>query len=194
MSVKLMLPLIKSQASSPPYNAAKTAKTNGDNGMIEQTAVVVSVDSGHAWIMPQQRGSGCGSCAGKAGCATTASAFDFWHKEPQKMRVLNPLYARPGDTVVVGMQGNALVLYSALAYLLPLLGLIIAAIIGQGIFNWVGLLPEIGAILSGLAGLFGGLRLANVLCARSFSSEAFQPVILRVVGQTGFVGTLSAVQ
>lgn len=194
MSVKPILPLIKSQASSPHYNAAKTAKTDGDNGMIEQTAVVVSVDSGHAWILPQQRGSGCSSCAGKAGCTTTASALDFWHKEPQKMRVLNPLYARPGDTVVVGMQGNALVLYSALAYLLPLLGLIVAAIIGQGVFSWLGLLPEVGAILSGLAGLFSGLRLANLLCVHSFSSEAFQPVILRVIGQTGFVGTFSAAQ
>lgn len=193
MSVKPILPLIKSQASSPHYDTGKTVE-NGDNGMIEQTAVVVSVDSGHAWILPQQRGSGCGSCAGKAGCATTASALDFWHKEPQKMRVLNPLYARPGDTVVVGMQGNALVLYSVLAYLLPLLGLIVAAIIGQGVFTWLGLLPEMGAILSGLAGLFGGLRLANLLCARSFTSEAFQPVILRVIGQTGFVGALPAAQ
>lgn len=193
MSVKPLLPLIKSQASSPHYDAGKTVK-NGDNGMIEQTAVVVSVDSGHAWIMPQQRGGGCGSCAGKTGCAASASAFDFWHKEPQKMRVLNPLYARPGDTVVVGMQGNALVLYSALAYLLPLLGLIVAAIIGQGVFTWLGLLPEVGAVLSGLAGLLGGLRLANVLCARSFTSEAFQPVILRVIEQTGFAGVLPAVQ
>ncbi|MFN3785719.1 MAG: SoxR reducing system RseC family protein [Thiothrix sp.] len=162
--------------------------------MIEQTAVVVSVDSGHAWIMPQQSGKGCGACAGKAGCAATASAFQFWQKEPQRMRVLNPLYARPGDTVVVGMQGNALVLYSALAYLLPLLGLIMAALIGQGVFTWFGLLPEIGAILSGFAGLFGGLRLANLLCARSFASEAFQPVILRVVGQSDFVSLFPAVQ
>ncbi len=46
------------------------------------------------------------------------------------MRVVNPLYARPGDTVVVGMQGEALVVYSLLAYLLPLLGLIIAAVSG----------------------------------------------------------------
>lgn len=181
MPVDPQADMIKFEASSPRYDAAKTVKS-GDKGMIEQTALVVSVESGHAWIVPQQQGSGCGGCGSKSSCGSS-STFNLLQREPQKMRVLNPLYARPGDKVVVGMQGNALVIYSLLAYLLPLLGLIVAAIIGQELFALLGLMPELGAILSGVAGLVSGLRLANLLCNHSFHSTAFQPVILRVIGQ-----------
>lgn len=149
--------------------------------MIEQTAAVVSVDGGYAWILPQRQSSGCGACSSKTACSSSASPFDFLraNREPQKMRVLNPLYARPGDTVVVGMQGDALIIYSLLAYLLPLVSLIVFAILGRVFFEILGLGAEAGAILCGIGGLFGGLKFANLLCSRSLSSETFQPVILR---------------
>lgn len=183
--------VVKFKSSSPCYDANITAK-NGDKGMLEQTAIVVSVESGHAWVVPQQRGSGCGGCGSTTACVSS-STFDFLQKEPQKMRVLNPLYARPGDKVVVAVQGEALVVYSLLAYLLPLVGLIVAAIIGREVFALMGLAAELGAVLGGVAGLVGGLRLANLLCDRSFSSSAFQPVILRVVGpQPVYVGAMPA--
>ena len=85
--------------------------------MIEQTATVVSVEAGYAWVIPQQVAGGCGSCKSGGSCATSSPLAFLSSKEPQKMRVLNPLYARPGDQVVVGMQGEALVVYSLLAYL-----------------------------------------------------------------------------
>lgn len=104
------------------------------------------------------------------------------------MRVLNPSYARPGDTVVVGMQGDALVIYSLLAYMLPLLGMLAAAVVGREVFAFFNVLNELGTVLSGLLGLVGGLRLANHISARSLKSVSFQPVILRVVGQPLFGG------
>ncbi|UOG91675.1 MAG: SoxR reducing system RseC family protein [Candidatus Thiothrix sulfatifontis] len=155
--------------------------------MIEQTAVVVSVDSGYAWILPQQKSGGCSGCATKTTCSTS-SPFEFLNKEPQKMRVLNPSYARPGDNVVVGVQGEALVAYSLLTYMLPLIGLILMAVIGRELLALIGITSEWAAIFSGLAGLLGGLRLANLVAARSFQSNHFQPVILRVVGQPMFTG------
>ncbi|MDQ5770151.1 SoxR reducing system RseC family protein [Thiothrix subterranea] len=155
--------------------------------MIEQTAVVVSVDSGHAWILPQQKSGGCSGCATKTTCSTS-SPFDFLNKEAQKMRVLNPSYARPGDTVVVGVQGDALVAYSLLTYMLPLISLILMALLGRELLAFIGITSEWATIFSGMAGLFGGLRLANLVAARSFQSNDFQPVILRVVGQPLFTG------
>jgi sigma-E factor negative regulatory protein RseC len=176
--------LIKFQASFSGYDMSKISKS-GEDDMIEQTAAVVSVEGGYAWILPQRTSGGCGGCASKTSCSSSASPFDFFRadREPQKMRVLNPLYARPGDTVVVGMQGDALIIYSLLAYLLPLVSLIVFAILGHAVFGVLGLGAEAGAILSGTGGLFGGLKFANILCSRSFRSEGFQPVILRIQGQ-----------
>lgn len=187
MSLDNKAKLIKFAASSPRYTDSIIVNNEG-NGMIEQTATVVSVESGYAWIMPQQKVGGCGGCASKTSCASSASPFDFRRKEPQKMRVLNPSYARPGDTVVVGMQGDALVIYSLLAYMLPLLGMLAAAVVGREIFAFFNVLNELGTVLSGLLGLVGGLRLANHISARSLKSVSFQPVILRVVGQPLFGG------
>jgi len=186
MSNEQELEMIKFQASSSHYTEHKTVDNEG-KGMIEQTATVVSVESGYAWILPQQQAGGCGACASKTSCSSTPS-FSFMRKEPQKMRVLNPSYARPGDTVVVGMQGEALVIYSLLAYMLPLLGMLIAAVLGREIFAFFNVVNELGTVFSGLLGLLGGLRLANALSSRSLKSSDFQPVILRVVGQPMFSG------
>ena len=178
--------LVKCEASSSDYDVGITSKVGGDN-MIEQTAVVVSIESGYAWIMPQHS-SGCGGCASKSGCSTSASPFEFLrhNREPQKMLVLNTLYARPGDVVVVGMQGDALILYSLLAYLLPLLSLLVFAMLGSEVFPWLDNGEEIGTVLGGLGGLLGGLKFANILCAHSMDTDGFQPVILRIQGHPTF--------
>ncbi len=177
---------IKCEVSCPVYDNDITQKT-GALPMIEQTARVVSIDSGYAWIIPQTSQS-CGGCTSKSGCGTVGSAFNFFksHHEPQKMRVLNTLYVRPGDTVVVGMQGNALLLYSLLAYLLPLVSLLVFAILGREVFTYLALGADIGAILGGVTGLLGGLKLANVISQHSLAADDFQPVILRVQEQPIF--------
>lgn len=176
--------LVKFQASSPEY-PEKTITINGlteGKAMIEQTALVVSVEGGYAWVLPQQKNGGCSACSSQSSCSSS-SPFDFMRREPQKMKVLNPVYARPGDSVIVGMQGDALVLYSLLAYLLPLLGMVLAAILGHELLRLVGIVGEAGVVLAALAGLLGGLRLANVICAGSMGKQGFQPVILRAKGQ-----------
>ena len=185
MSIEQEPDLIKFQASRLHYTVPKTADNEGKE-MIEQTATVVSVESGYAWVMPQQTAGGCGGCASKKSCTSSASPFDFMRKEPQKMRVLNPSYARPGDVVVVGVQGEALVMYSLLAYMLPLLGMLVMAIMGRELAAFGGVTSEVITVFSGLLGLVGGLRLANVIGARSLKSHEFQPVILRGVGQPLF--------
>jgi sigma-E factor negative regulatory protein RseC len=188
MSAEQKIDLVKFKSSSPHYTDSDMVN-DGAKKMIEQTAVVVSVDSGYAWILPQQKAGGCSACSSKTSCSSS-TPFDFLRKEPQKMRVLNPLYARPGDSVVVGMQGNALVAYSLLAYVLPLLGLILVAMLGREIFAFMGVVNELGTVFSGIVGLLGGLRLANLIVSRSFKSSDFQPVILRVSGQPGFSGIM----
>ena len=185
MSIEQESDLIKFRASPHHYTVHKTADNEGKQ-MIEQTATVVSVESGYAWVMPQQTVSSCGGCASKTSCTSTASPFSFMRKEPQKMRVLNPSYARPGDVVVVGVQGEALVMYSLLAYMLPLLGMLVMAIMGRELAAFGGITSEIVTVFSGLLGLVGGLRLANVIGARSLKSHEFQPVILRGVGHPLF--------
>lgn len=182
--------LVKFGSSSPPYDSDKPLKI-GDTKMIEQKALVVGVERGYAWVIPQQQGAGCKGCSG--GSCSSSSAFDFLKREPQtqKLRVLNPVHARHGDHVVIGVQGEALVVYSFLAYLLPLLSLVLMAVVGREMFTLFALHAELGAVLGGITGLLGGLRFANSFCSNSLRSDDFQPVILRTQEPPVYTGMIS---
>lgn len=151
--------------------------------MIEQTAKVVSIKQGYAWVLPAGA-KDCGSCAsvknGRAGgSCSSAGLFTFFRPTAEKVYVSNPLHAKPGDEVVIGMQGNALLLYSVFAYLLPLLSMIAFALLGKELFTLLNLHADAGAILAGICGLFSGLRIAAWQASRVARSEDNQPVILR---------------
>lgn len=149
--------------------------------MIEQTARIVSTQHGHAWVLPLNLAN-CNSCATKNSSACS-NAFSFLNTSKAKCEpvyVQNPLHAKPGEEVVIGTQGNTLVIYSLLAYLLPLVSMLVFAILGTQVFQVLSLPQEAGATLAGVAGLFSGFKLANWLVTRMHqANNAMHPVILR---------------
>lgn len=151
------------------------------NGMIEQTARVVSTKQGHAWVLPVNA-STCNSCVDKGG-SSCSNAFSFLipaKAKAEPIYVQNPLHAKPGDEVVIGTQANTLVLYSMLAYLLPLISMLVFAILGGQVFQLLSLPQEAGAVLAGIAGLFSGFKVANWLAAQmNQANPTMHPVILR---------------
>lgn len=168
-----------------PHNTDSRSKNdlnNTNNGrdtkMIEQTARVISLKQGHAWVEPLSA-KGCGGCAAKSSSCSATSAFDFLKPASEKIYVQNPLRARPGDEVVIGMQSNALLVYSLFAYLLPLLSMIIFAVLGKELFLLLEIHADMGAILAGAAGLFSGLKLAGWLAQNVSKKSGSEPVILR---------------
>jgi sigma-E factor negative regulatory protein RseC len=147
--------------------------------MIEQTARVISLKQGYAWVEPLNAKGGCGGCAAKSSSCSTSGAFAFLRPASEKIYVQNPLRARPGDEVVVGMQSNALLVYSLFAYLLPLLSMVVFAVLGKELFLMLEMHADMGAILAGAAGLFSGLKLAGWLAQNVSKSSGAEPVILR---------------
>ncbi len=184
MSSKSAQNLIKFEASDPAYNATELTLRRAAN-MIEQTALVASVEAGYAWVIPQKSSTSCGKCVSNTACISD-NILNKNTKNNPKMRVLNPLRARQGDQVVIGVRSEALILYSVLAYLLPLVSLIIFAALGKELFTALHLMPEIGAILCGFVGLIGSLRLINLWSSRHITAPDFQPVILRIQGVPEF--------
>lgn len=151
------------------------------DGMIEQTARVVSTQHGHAWVLPSNS-TNCKACSVKSGSGCS-SAFNFFNSSKAKCEpiyVQNPLHAKPGEEVVIGTPGNTLVLYSVLAYLLPLASMLVFAILGSQVFQVLSFPQEAGATLGGVAGLLSGFKLANWLAVRiNQTHEGMHSVILR---------------
>ncbi len=146
--------------------------------MIEKTAVVISTNQGHAWVKSEDN-STCHSCSSSAGCSSTSHFFTESNTEPSKMLVANPFHAKPGDHVIVGLPSDGLLKSSLLAYLLPLISLLVFAFLGNELFIWFSGNGEFGAILLGIAGLFAGLRFSNTVVQCTDLKEKLQPVILR---------------
>lgn len=149
--------------------------------MIEETGRVIAVQGELAEVEGQPR-SGCGSCAVKGTCGTSLLARYFGPKR-LLLQAHNPIGARPGEHVIIGLSEGSLLEASILAYLVPLLAMIGGAV--AGVFVAERLVPAYTQILSavtGLGGLVAALTwLVGFIRAKSLD-ERYRPRILRRLG------------
>ena len=149
--------------------------------MIEETAVVTRCDGEHAWV-EKVRQSSCGQCSQSQGCGI--SMLDRWFgRRMVQVRALNSIGATCGDRVVLGMEEQALIKAALLLYLLPLICLLVAAMVGA---RWAEVLntnSDIVSIFSGIAGLLLGLSVVRYHLRRQGQTAAMQAVILRRLEQ-----------
>ncbi len=149
----------------------------GSDSMIEEKAKVVTIGPGYAMIQ-KLSSSSCGNCHSKQGCHSkmTKSTSD------QKLvRVHNPLYAQPGDEVIIGIKADKLLTSAFLIYLAPILSMLGFALIGGSLFEIVQFNAELGSILFGIIGLVSAFFFNHVLNGKQWIVDAdeIQPVILR---------------
>ena len=144
--------------------------------MIEEEGTVTGLKGEWAVVEPSTSG-GCSSCSASGGCGT-ASLARFFGQRKQQHYAQNPVNARPGDKVIMGLEEKALLSSSLLMYLVPLLAMILGAIIFSAGFT--DLLPGDGAALLGAAmGLAAGLGLAKLLSFRM--RKQIYPIITRIL-------------
>lgn len=150
--------------------------------MIEEQGTVVDT-SAVAAVVQATRRSSCGSCGAAAGCGT--SLLDrFLGRRPLLLEVDNSLDVVIGDRVVVGVPEASMLRAAAAAYLGPLAGLILGAVIGRHApLDWLVPGAAAGSEWPSLLGGGLGFVIALLLVARYSRSLArdprFRPVLLR---------------
>jgi sigma-E factor negative regulatory protein RseC len=140
--------------------------------MIEEGARVVSVAPGLAWVETSRR-SACGSCHSSEGCGTSAVSKLF-PARTNRLQVADAIGVEIGDQVVIGIAEDALTRASLLAYLLPLVTLILAA--GGAELAGAG---EGAGVLLGILGLFIGIWIAGRSSGGAPGPEGYWPLLLR---------------
>jgi sigma-E factor negative regulatory protein RseC len=146
--------------------------------MIEEFARVVICEEGFA-IVETQTKAACGDCQAQSGCSTSILAGLFKRRH-NRLKVLNPIQAVPGQRVIIGLPEQSLVSISLIAYLLPLASMLLAAIGFQEVaayWQWQG--GELASIIGGLSGLAIGLLLLRGFSRRHAQDPSYQAVILR---------------
>jgi len=147
--------------------------------MIEENGVVVSLKGEWAVVEPEASG-GCSNCSASQGCGT-ASLARFFGQRKQQHYAHNPLNAKPGDRVIMGLEEKALVSGSIMMYLLPLIFMIAGAIVFSSWMIVPGWDADATASLGLGAGLVLGLGLTRWLSQRM--RKRLYPIIMRI--QTG---------
>jgi sigma-E factor negative regulatory protein RseC len=146
--------------------------------MIEERATVVRLDEDYAVVETQQRAA-CGSCQSAGSCSTSVLSGLF-KRRPNQLRVRNPIQAKPGEEVIIGLQEHALLKVSFGAYLLPLVCMLLSAMLIHHLTrDSMPLLGELPSIGGGLLGLIFEMYLFKALARRQASDPNYQAVILR---------------
>jgi len=138
----------------------------------EETALVSHVEGNFVFLETQNNGS-CGNCSSKTGCGSVSSIFTF--KPRNKLKINNTLELEQGDSVIVAMAADKLLMATVLMYLSPLILLFIFSLIAKL------LMGETASIVAGLCGLFIGLLLVKQFTQKSAVAEQFQPKLIRKI-------------
>jgi len=143
--------------------------------MIEEEAVVTHTEAGQVWV-EKPRKSACGGCS--QSCAS-AAVGQYLGTPMVRLQVFSPIEVHVGDRVMLGIQEDAIVKGSFYAYLIPLVGLFLGAILGDIVASSL-----ISAISNDGASAFGGvtgliLSFAFLKFAGVLSRDKLHPVILR---------------
>lgn len=139
--------------------------------MIEENGRVVATDPGYAWV-ETTRHTACDTCSAKSGCGHSTLAK--LGQSAVHMQALCDIDVSVGDQVVVGVPEDIMVKSSLLAYLMPLVLMMVFALAADSF--WA---QDLLTALSGMAGLGLGFVALRWHFQRNQHDERYQPVVLR---------------
>jgi sigma-E factor negative regulatory protein RseC len=140
--------------------------------MIEETAIVVAHEPGLAWVETPRRNA-CGTCGQGKDCGA-ALLGRLFTRGANQLALEDHLGVASGERVVIGIPDALLIRAALLAYLLPLLTLVLGAAWAQ----WLRL-EDIGVALMGIAGLGAGIWLTGHLTGGAQGRQRYRPILLR---------------
>ncbi|WP_237058754.1 SoxR reducing system RseC family protein [Microbulbifer sediminum] len=143
--------------------------------MHEEHGRVVAIESGAIWVETIQR-SACGGCAARSGCGTGALG-DYLSRSTRIRVALNSWDDERislNDTAIIGIPERALSVGALIVYLVPLVSLVLAAMVGESLAG------EIGAIAGAVAGLMAGAVVVRWYSRRNAANPFYAPVLLRI--------------
>jgi sigma-E factor negative regulatory protein RseC len=147
--------------------------------MVEEKAVVVSVEGPVAWV-ETQRTSSCGACSANKGCGTGTIAR-YLSARSARVRALNRAAARVGDVVILGLDESALLRGAILLYAMPLMLFFGLAVVAELFARHLSMDSEPFAVIGGVTGLLTAYWWLRSEKRRIANDPRYQPVILRAV-------------
>ena len=144
--------------------------------MIEETGSIVELKGKDVAVVLCQKSSMCEHCAAEGSCHIGDDSSS------KLVEVHNPLGAGIGDRVKIATSTRTFLQSSFILYIVPLIALVIGAVSGQLLGEWLasGLDPNLLAALFGTSFMTGSFLIIRLM-SRSLAKEAYMPVIVEVL-------------
>ena len=136
--------------------------------MIDAQGTITAVNGDTAEVLMDE--TGCGRCHEEGGCGGH-NIGKMLCASPRTFQVLNPGNSAVGDRVTVVIAEGAVRRSALLAYVVPLLALLVGALGGSALAG------EFGAIAGAVSGLLGAWLVLRYVQARSTPERNSQPYI-----------------
>lgn len=148
--------------------------------LLEEQAQVTRVEGDLAWVETQRQTS-CGTCLAEKACGTGQIAKLFGARK-NEMSAINHIGAQAGDTVIIALRGDALLIGSLVVYLLPLLLLFVMALLGDLLGQQLRATdPQSWSMAFAALGLALGFGWVRIFGKRIRHDPRYQPVVTRRV-------------
>jgi sigma-E factor negative regulatory protein RseC len=145
--------------------------------MAENIGIVVKTELNDYAQVLLGRKSACGGCQPTGGgcrsCLTSANKM--------QSRVANPLGARAGDLVKVGLSSRNLFIGAAILYLIPIGSLLVGAFTGSWVASTLDMAEMLGSIVGVICGLVLGFVAVALIDRSSGIRSRITPVITGIV-------------
>lgn len=136
--------------------------------MIDAQGTIIAVNGDTAEVLMDE--TGCGRCHEEGGCGGH-NIGKMLCASPRTFQVCNPGNSAVGDRVTVVIAEGAVRRSALLAYVVPLLALLVGALGGSALAG------ELGAIAGAVSGLLGAWLVLRYVQARSTPERNSQPYI-----------------
>jgi sigma-E factor negative regulatory protein RseC len=143
--------------------------------MFKELGVVERTMGGKA-LVRVERSSACESCESRGSCGMEGG-------KEIRIEVPNILGAKEGERIELSMPTGSLLKASAAVYLVPVGGLLVGAILGEGFSSLLGLGPGASTGAGALTGLILGLGLVVFFDRRVRSRPDYHPAMTRIIGK-----------
>ena len=150
--------------------------------------IVIRSHGSRADVSTTRHGA-CASCAEASACGVAEA-----ESCPETVTVRNPVGARPGDTVELGLPPHGVACLSALVWIVPLTGLVIGAALGTWLAGSAAAdagaragtaASDLPALLGAVAGTTAAFAVLRRIDRRSSGDPRITPRIARVLARGG---------
>ncbi|PSW04700.1 SoxR reducing system RseC family protein [Photobacterium lipolyticum] len=149
--------------------------------MMNTLATVVAVEPGRITVSCQQQTS-CGHCGSRDSCGT-GIVSEAVPERAHQVKITTKKSLTVGQVVEIGLSEQSILNSALLVYVVPLLFLLLGAALGQWWFVELAGTSEVGVVLTAGVSAGIGLLIARYYATRLEGNSAYEPSLIRVLGQ-----------